>query len=171
LHTNYPLSQSQYNFAISQLESNNNIKLVTLNIGANDALLVVGDCLPAGPGFAACLGNNLPTAIGAYAQNLATILSGIRSKYKGTIVVLNAYSPDPNLDFIAQLLNQVTAQVSPQFGAKVADAYGAFASMSTGGNVCAAGLLIPVTATTCDQHPSPLGQKVLAAAIEDALGR
>jgi len=169
LHTNY--QGWQYDFAISQLDQNKNIKLVTLNIGANDALLVVGNCIIAGGNVPLCISTNMPSAIAAYGNNLAAILAGIRSKYTGTLVVLNAYSPSPDLNGIAFALNEATAQVSPLFGAKVADAFGAFELMSAfkGGDVCAAGLLIQLKDGSCDQHPSEAGQTALAAAIEVAM--
>jgi len=169
LHTNY--QGWQYDFAIAQLEANKNIELVTLNIGANDPLMVIGNCIREGGDVPTCIGTKMPDAINTYGQNLATILTGIRSKYKGTLVVLNAYSPSPEFDLIAQGLNQATAQVSPLFGAKVADGYTAFQLVAAlkGGDVCAAGLLIQFSNGTCDQHPSELGQNVLAAAIEVAM--
>jgi len=68
-------------------------------------------------------------------------------------------------------LNQVMAQVGAQFGAKMADGYLAFQIASTpyGGDPCRAGLLARLSPTTCDVHPSRLGQSVLAASVLAAI--
>jgi hypothetical protein len=59
------------------------------------------------------------------------------------------------------------AQVGAAFGAKMADGFTAFQVVSApfGGDPCKAGLLTRLTPTTCDVHPTRLGQSVLAAAV------
>jgi lysophospholipase L1-like esterase len=104
---------------------------------------------------------------------LATILTKIRNeaKYTGTIVLVKyfATSTDPLVKQAIGALNQVMAQVGSHFGAKVADAYTAFqiASIPYGGDPCKAGLLVrlPTSPTTCDVHPTRLGQGVIAATV------
>jgi lysophospholipase L1-like esterase len=171
LHAKY--EGAQLDFALSQLSANKGIELVTLSIGANDALIAVANCAIAGGDVPTCVGTQLPIALGNYAQNLTTILAKIRVDYKGTIVLVNSYSPSPDLNPVAGALNDVTAQVGSVFGAKIADGFAAFqfASAYTGGDVCKAGLLIKKTDGSCDQHPSRLGQDVLAAAVEIALAK
>jgi lysophospholipase L1-like esterase len=171
LHVDYPGTQLQ--FALSELSTNKSIKLVTLNIGANDALIVVANCTIAGGDVPACVGTQLPTALDAYGHNLGYILTAIRSKYKGTLVLVNNYSPSPDLNSVAVALNSVTEQVGSAFGTKIADGFTAFqlASALSGGDPCNAGLLVKLSNGTCDQHPSRLGQDVLAAAVEVALAK
>lgn len=45
------------------------------------------------------------------------------------------------------------------------------ASAPYGGDNCAAGLLIQLTPTTCDLHPSAAGQTLLAQTVERVVGR
>jgi lysophospholipase L1-like esterase len=169
LHVDY--SGTQMAFAVSELAANKHIKLVTLSIGANDVLLAVAYCQIAGGDVPACIGRQLPITLGMFAQNLARILTAIRANYDGTLVLVNYYSPSPDLNGVVLPLNQTIADVGAQFGAKIADGYAAFQLVAAlhGGDVCQAGLLIPAGPGTCDQHPTSAGQAVLAAAVEVAI--
>lgn len=176
---NFPLHYSytgtQADTAVSLLSGNKSIDLVTISIGGDDLLFVQYTCgCPANPNFVTCVQGALsgPTgALAAYGQNLGTILTRIRTeaKYTGTVVLVNyfATSTDPLVKQAIGALNQVMAQVGSQFGAKVADAYTAFqiASIPYGGDPCKAGLLVRLSPTTCDVHPTPLGQNVLATTV------
>jgi hypothetical protein len=64
----------------------------------------------------------------------------------------------------------VLAGVTMAFGGSVADGFGAFkaAAAAFGGDSCAAGLVIHLTANTCDVHPSPAGAALLARAVRAA---
>ena len=121
------------------------------------------------PSFAGCVQARLPEVLQSYAANLTTILERIRANYGGKLILVNNYSPSADPLFIeaVQALDQVTTQVGTNFGAKFADAFTAFqiASALFGGDPCAAGLLIRLTPTTCDVHPSPIGRDVLAATV------
>jgi lysophospholipase L1-like esterase len=167
LHTDYALL-SQMEFALSELRTNKKIRLVTLNLGGND-LLQLGEICKLDP---ACIGAGLRPTIQNYAQNLARILGGIReyAGYTGQIVLLTYYSPDyrdPLQTGAVAALNAEAAGVAAQFDVTVADGFGAFlaASAPAGGDNCAAGLLYRLSATKCDEHPSALGQQVLAGAV------
>jgi lysophospholipase L1-like esterase len=169
LHVNYSGTQLQY--ALAQLSSDKKIKLVTLGIGANDVLITLALCSLPGGDFSACLTNQMPITLSLYGQNLATILTAIRGEYKGTITLVKFYSPSASLNDIVRSLNDVMARVGQSFGARIADGYTAFqlASAPYGGDPCAAGLLIKVPQGGCDIHPSPIGQALLAAAVEVSL--
>jgi hypothetical protein len=67
LHTNY--SGAQIDFALSQLKANPRIDLVTLNIGANDVLLVLPQ-LAACNGDPKCMNNVLTPALQTTARTL-----------------------------------------------------------------------------------------------------
>jgi len=171
LHTAY--SGTQMNFAISQLQSNKHINLVTLSIGGNDLSLLQAQCATA-PSFLVCVQQGLTGVLTTYSQNLAVILGGIRSEYSGTIVLLkyNFINTDPLFQHAIQLLNQAMMDVGSQFpNVKFADGYAAFefASATSGGDPCEAGLLVRLSDGTCDIHPSLAGQKVLASAVLVAL--
>jgi len=167
LHTNY--DGSQLNFAISQLSTNTHINMVTLGIGSNDALLLIKDC----NSDMACVQAGLPGILQTFGQNLAQILTAIRTQahYTGTLVLVKYYSPEIDLNPVAQAINGVMDTVGSQFKVRFADGYTAFqlASAFFGGDPCKAGLLIHLTPTTCDIHPSPAGRDLLAAAVEVSL--
>ena len=89
------------------------------------------------------------------------------------------YSPTPDLDPIAVLVNDVMTQVAaelakqPNFApVQFADGFTAFKAFGKR-DACTAGLLIPLPASPmtppCDIHPSSLGQHVLAATVELAM--
>ena len=166
LHTCY--AGAQMDFAELQLKTNKHINLVTLSIGANDVLLALGQC-----GTDTCVENALKT----YAVNLKEILNRIRAHYQGTLIMTKYYSPTPALDGIAKAVNGVMTQVATQLAmgphfapVRFGDGFAAFKAF--GDDACAAGLLIPLPTSpvTCDQHPSPLGQTVLAVTVELAKG-
>jgi len=171
LHTEY--SGTQMSFAISQLQSNKHINLVTLSIGGNDLSLLQAQC-SAAPSFPDCVQQALPAVLTTYSQSLAVILAGIRAEYSGTIVLLkyNFINTDPLFQHVIQLLNQAMTDVGSQFpNVKFADGYAAFefAAATSGGDPCVAGLLVKLPDGTCDIHPSLTGQQVLASAVLVAL--
>jgi lysophospholipase L1-like esterase len=162
LHTNY--TGTQLSFAVSQLRANKHINLVTLGIGSNDVLLLLRNC----NNDPVCFGPQLPGLLQTYAGNLAYILQSIRGTgYKGALVLVGYYAPSADLIPIAQALNSTMLAVGAQFGTIYADGFTAFQTVAAlhGGDVCKAGLLIHLDATTCDIHPSPLGRDVLAATV------
>jgi hypothetical protein len=114
---------------------------------------------------------------GQIASNLGTIFHDLRvvAGYQGPIVALTYYSlsySDPVAVAGAQFLDSVIANVTTADGGIVADGFAAFRGPSTpfGGDPCAAGLLIKLPDGTCNIHPSPTGQRLLAAAIAQAIG-
>jgi lysophospholipase L1-like esterase len=169
LHTTY--SGTQLSFALSQLSTNKQINLVTLGIGSNDVLLFIRNCgLTSDP--PGCINNGLPGVFSMYAYNLGQILTLIRSTspgagYQGTLVLVGYYSPSPDLNTIAVTLNSIMKSMSAQFHTIFADGFTAFetAAAPFGGEVCKAGLLIRLSPTTCDIHPTPIGQDLLAATV------
>jgi hypothetical protein len=158
LHANY--TGTQLEFAVSQLTTNKHINLVTLSIGGNDLLLLEQQCsAPGVPSFSACVSGLLPGVLQSYAANLTAILAILRANYNGTVVLVTSYSPSANPLFLQAIgaLDFVMTRVGINFGVKFADGFTAFqiASAPFNGDPCAAGLLIRLTATTCDVDPSP----------------
>ena len=168
LHTMYQGTQSD--FALTQLSTNSHINLVTLGIGGNDLLLLAQRCALE-PNFSACVIPGLDPVLNAYARNLTEILSVIRiqAHYQGTLVLVNNYVPnaDPLFTLAISLLNDVMVQVGTQFDVKIADAFSAFhlSSALYGGDPCAAGLVVRISQTACDVHPSVIGRNLLASAV------
>jgi lysophospholipase L1-like esterase len=173
LHTNYTGTQSS--FAVSQLQSNKHIDLVTLGIGGNDLLLLQQSCSTAAS-FVLCVTAALPGVLQTYGANLTQILTELRVQagYTGTIILVEYAAPNNNPLFIeaVEALNSVMVGVGTPFGARFADGFTAFqiASAFYGGDPCAAGLLVRLSATTCDVDPSRAGQDLLAATVLFAVG-
>ena len=123
-----------------------------------------------------CIQNGFPRLLATLSANLATIYSGINraAPYHHEMVAVTYYSAnyaDPLGTLAISLLDETIATATRAAGGRVADGFGAFASIaaSKGGDSCAAGLLVRLSATTCDVHPSALGQEVLARAIRQVL--
>lgn len=169
LHVKYPNTQMAY--AFQYLTSHPNTKLVTINIGANDAFV----CQQTTPD--ACV-SEFPALLNQVEQNLKTIYIEIRdaAHYQGNLVAVSYYSityTNPLLVLEVKALNGAIARATRQFGGIMANGFQAFkdASLPFHGDPCAAGLLIKLPDGTCNVHPSPAGHLVLATAIAQALGK
>jgi lysophospholipase L1-like esterase len=162
LHVDY--AGSQLDYAVEVLEEEPKVRLVTLQIGANDFFI----CSQTG----AC---GTPEGVQALAaqvgQTVEGILSALREEagYTGRIAVVTYYAldyTDPATTAI-QALNSALAAAAAANGAVVADGFAAFAprALAAGGSSIAAGLVIPG-----DVHPTEEGQRLLATAVEQAVG-
>jgi lysophospholipase L1-like esterase len=167
LHVAYDSpDQPQMQFALETLRRNDDVRLITVQIGANDAFV----CQSTTAGR--CESRAEYQAVGEAIQtNLGRILSTLRGDghYDGRIVVVNYYALDYGspLATASSLMHGVIAGVAAANGATVADAFTAFqkASSGSGGNAVTAGLVLPN-----DVHPSEQGQRLLADTVESALG-
>ena len=168
LHVKY--STPQLDFVVSFLRSHRRTRLVTIDIGANDLFVLLKSCAQP-PNQTDCALKGLPAMLEALGQNLQFIYSAIRQAgFKGQLVALTYYSTDYRDSTgvtLIQAVNGVVAQTTVAAGGRVADGFGAFKAIAdgSGGDTCAAGLLIHVTPTSCDIHPSPRGRDTLAHAI------
>jgi lysophospholipase L1-like esterase len=175
---NFPLHESysgtQLDFATAFLNAHPNTKLVTIQLGANDAFLLQNSC----HNDPTCIGAGLPAVLGSISTNMNSIFRALSAAhFNGRLIVVNYYSldyGDATGTGITQLLNQAIASHAQADGAIVADAFSAFqqASASAAGHTCAAGLLnaSPQNQFLCDVHPSQSGQELLAQAVVDAYG-
>jgi lysophospholipase L1-like esterase len=170
LHVQYRGTQMQY--ALRYLVTHRHTRLVTIDIGANDAFL----CQETTADKCASTAE-LEALLLEVKTNLTAIYTQIRdvAHYNGLLVALTYYSLSYSSQAAEQgtvLLNSVIASVTETFGGKVADGFAAFEGPSAafGGDPCAAGLLIPVPPPgTCNIHPSHAGHQLLAQAIEAAV--
>jgi lysophospholipase L1-like esterase len=168
LHVSYQGSQLQY--AERYVAANSRTKFVSLMIGANDLLLLQDSCAKA-VDVNKCIFDGLPGLLGALQTNLTTIYTGLRTAgYRGDFIAVTYYSTnyaDPVITGAVGAVDGVLAGVTKAFGGKVADGFGTFeaATAPSGGDTCAAGLLIRLTTSTCNIHPSPAGAALLASAL------
>lgn len=169
LHVSY--TGSQLDYAESYVAANPRTKFVSLMIGANDLLLLQEACVIAGGDVNSCITNGLGPILLTLRTNLTTIYAGLRAQgYRGDFVAVTYYSTnyrDPIVTGAIAAVDVVLAGVTKVFGGKVADGFGTFAKAAApyGGDTCAAGLLIRLTLSTCDIHPSPAGAALLASAV------
>jgi lysophospholipase L1-like esterase len=170
LHVEYRGTQMAY--ALKYLAAHKHTRLITIDIGANDAFL----CQETTPDHCTS-GAELFGVATEIATNLTTIFHDLRDDagFRGRIVALTYYSlsySDPAQVAVAQFLNSAIAGVTSLNGGIVADGFAAFQGPSAAfaGDPCAAGLLIKLPDGTCNIHPSPAGARLLAAAIADAIG-
>jgi len=170
LHAQYVGTQMDY--ALHYLAAHKHTRLVTIDIGANDVFLcqetTADKCTS---------GAELNRVVNEIATNLGTIFHELRdvAGYRGPIVGLTYYSlsySDPVTVAGTESLDSVIAGVTTANGGIVADGFAAFEdpSLASGGDPCAAGLLIKLPDGTCNIHPSPAGQQLLAGAIATAIG-
>jgi len=170
LHVAYTGSQLQY--ATGYLRANPRTGLVTMTIGANDLFRLIDSC-DTNPN-PACVSDGLPQLLATLSANLTTIYSALAGAgFHGQLVAVTYYTTnfdDPAMVAVATALNGTLARVTRAFGGQVADGFSAFqkAAAPFGGDSCAAGLLIHLTATSCDIHPSPAGAALLADAVVHA---
>ena len=162
VHVQYEsFDQSQLDFAVDALQENDDIELVTVQIGANDAF-VCQQTTPTNCSAEADLRSLAQTV----QTNLDTILSTLRGEagYDGQIVVVTYYALNYSDAFGAATgaLGGGLAQVATANGADVADGYEAFRARAgeAGGDSIAAGLVLPN-----DVHPTAEGQRLLADAV------
>ena len=163
LHVDYKGSQLRY--ALKTLETAPRVRLVTLQLGANDAFI----CQRTG---ACATPEALQALVAQVETNLNTILSTLRDEgdYEGRIVVVTYYAlnyADPAGVAATQLLNAGIARAAAANRALVADGFHAFEAraLQAGGSSTDAGLVRPG-----DIHPTPEGQRLLATAVEEAVG-
>lgn len=175
LHVSYGSTQLQ--FATGYLSLHHNVRVVTVQLGANDEFVLLDSCASA-PNPALCVQQGLPAVLQSVATNIGVILASLRGVgYGGTIVLVNYYSldySDPNQTALSTLLNQAISAPAAAYGAIVADVFSTFAAASAplgGGKTCFAGLLNvnPLDTSSCDVHPAQSGHQLIAATVNSRL--
>lgn len=165
LHVPYDSAgQSQLDFAVRTLTSTRDVRLVTVQLGANDAFV----CQQTTSDECAAPAEQQQLAQRVQA-NLTRILSTLRDAggYRGRIVVVTYYALDyAGATAVAtQGLDAAIGRAARAGGALVASGFDAFraTALAAGGSSVAAGLVFPH-----DVHPTPSGQALLAGAVEAA---
>jgi len=170
LHATY--LSSQLDFATTFLSTHRDVRLVTIDLGANDGFLLEDACASAA-NPQACIEAGFPGLAATVGGNMQTILADLRATgYDGAIVIVNYYSldySDPNGTALTQGLNQALSAPAPAYGAVVADVFSAFQAVASsfGGKTCNAGLLNvnPQNQLLCDVHPTQSGQRLMGQTI------
>jgi lysophospholipase L1-like esterase len=170
LHVSYP--GAQLAFAIQYLSTHHDVRLVTMDIGANDVFKLQAAC---GGVATACFANGLPAVLAGIDTNLRFIYNAIRNvaHYHHKLVTLTYYALayDATTAAGTNALNAPIIDASRAFDATVASGFNAFkgkALATPHKSSCEAGLLIVLTpppSLSCDVHPTPLGRDLLAKAI------
>ena len=176
LHVNYGSNATQMDYALSRVTSSEAEDVptqITLNVSGNDIFLAQARCATDPQGPAACFAAGATALITSIATNVATILGTLRGAgYTGPITYMNLYATDYSNPNTVGFLNALNGAVSTQarnFGAKIANAFGAFQAAAGSQSPCAAGLLIvKPDESGCDVHPSAAGTEVLAQSVRDA---
>lgn len=173
LHVSY--SGTQLAFALNFLHEHHQVRLVTMDIGANDVFVLQRTCTNAqGVLDPVCFSNGLPLVLATIQANLEFIFGQIRNvaHYHGRLVTLSYYglAYDPASAAGTRALNAPIIAATLASGGVVADGFAAFQplALAAGGSSCAAGLLIQLAPGQCDVHPSPKGRDLLAAAVVKA---
>jgi hypothetical protein len=192
MHVTYAaLSESQLEYAVVYLLEHPNTATVSIQIGANDILLVQLACEAAystsDPNYAtevgACEEAGIPKAIEGAAANIGYIAGALRTPaaeggagYTGQIVLMTYYAlqytntSDPTFQAVYGLDTAMVelAQGYPQLGLSIGKSFSTFAVAADalgGGDACKAGLLYKLSDGTCNKHPSLAGQALLAAVV------
>ena len=174
LHVSYNGATTQLAFATALLNKDRHkVRLVTINLGANDGLLLEQACSY----DPSCIGAGLPTLKVTVITNIEAIIADLRATgFEGPIIVINYYSTDytnQNTTALVSYLNSAISEAAAASGAVVANVFRAFrvASTAAGGKTCVAGLLnvdptnSALPSATCDEHPSQSGQRLIARTI------
>jgi len=167
--TNFPLhvkySGSQLAFAVHYLRTTPNVRLVTLELGANDVFRCQAQTADqcASPA-------ELQPVLAKLHENIERIVTTLRTQghYRGQIIVVDYYAlnyADPVGVAGAEALDKAIDTAARDRGARVASGFLAFepiAFAKGGGDSRAAGLVRPAP----DVHPTPFGHEVLEVTVQ-----
>lgn len=176
LHVSY--SGSQLQFATSYVAAHPRTKVISLMVGANDFYKLQESCTVSTPNAVnTCIATGLPALLRQLKTNITKIYKALQDAgFTGRFVAVTYYSPNYNdklLTKAVSAVNDVLTRVTrgKKFHGTVADGFTAFAKAADqyDKDICAAGLLIHLTPTTCDIHPSPAGDQLLASTFLSAV--
>jgi lysophospholipase L1-like esterase len=152
------------------------VSLISIDIGSNDLLALVGACQAQGGDLQACLHAGLPATLGTLAHNYGVILTTLAELAPDAgVVVFNLYNPLavmlPGSDALLAVVNQTLAGIADVFHAGLADAFTAI-NLSAGSPAEPA--LICARTWECTAfhniHPTDIGYRAMAVALLHAAG-
>jgi len=170
-----PFDGTQADFAVEFVKANPRTRLVTIQVGANDLILLAQRCTEVGLPPEICL-VNAPLTLATLEQNILAAIVDLRAAgYRRPIVIVNYFPLDFNdaqTTVLTQALNAALADAAHRGGAILADTFRSFtrviaATPTAFGSACRAGLLKanPSNPLACDVHPSQSGQRLIAEAV------
>lgn len=173
LHVEYGSTQMAYAGAF--VAAHPRLRLVTLQLGANDLQLMVKGCAM----DPTCIASSAEGRMNALARNVVTVLAGLRGAgYQGQILVIDYYVPNTDPTY-STLVGAVDQALGAAVGAArallgddriaVVDLLGPFAAEAAkvGGDPCATGLINRLANGACEIHPSQAGYRFIAQLIAD----
>jgi lysophospholipase L1-like esterase len=162
---------SQLQAALAYIEAHHDVSLISVDIGSNDLLAILGQC-GVNP---TCIASKLQAVLTSYAYILGALKSAAP---QAQLVVFNLYNPlaltMPGSDqLLTEYVNPAISQLAAAFGAKVADA---FTAMNHGAGSPAEAAFVCTRTWMCtwdlpkgNIHPTDLGYKQMAIALLHAV--
>ena len=147
------------------------VQLITIDIGSNDLLALVGRCRAQGGDLQSCLQAGLPATLGSLAHNYGVILASLAALAPDArVVVFNLYNPLaealPGSDALVSVVNQTLAAIATAYHASLADA---FTAINLSAGTPAEPALICARTWECTPfqniHPTDLGYRAMAIAL------
>lgn len=170
LHVSHPGSQLEA--AASYLGTHPDVSLISVDIGSNDLLALIGSC----NNDVACIAGGLPATLTTLISNYTDILGTLHAAApQARLVVFNLYNPLalalPGSDQLIADVNGAIGQLAAAFGAPVADAFSAInhkaGSPSERAFVCSRTWECTAYANV---HPTALSYRQMAIALLHAAG-
>ncbi len=175
LHDSYRGAPSQAAAAAAFLRAHpGQVDLISIDIGSNDLLALVGRCRSE-PDPTACISAGVPATLATLASNYGTLLAQLTALAPSArIVLFNYYNPLaialPASDALTAIASDVVKQLAASFHATVADA---FAVMNHAAGSPAEKAFLCSRTWECTAfaniHPTDLGYRALAVALLHAL--
>jgi len=177
LHDSYGSSTSQLGAVEAFLEAHpGRVSLVSIDIGSNDLLGLVGECEATEPTtLLACLTDGLPGTLATIETNYSIILATVHTLApQARVVMFNLYNPLaltlPGSDQLLALVNQALAGIASSAHVQLADAFGAINGVAGSAQEQARICVLTWECTSyANIHPTTLGYWSLTLALAEAL--
>jgi lysophospholipase L1-like esterase len=150
------------------------VSLISIDVGSNDLLALVGNCQAQGGDVQSCLQAGLPATLGTLVHNYGMILTSLQALAPDAqVVVFDFYNPLaevlPGSDTLLAVVNQTLAGIATAFHAGLADA---FTAINLFAGSPAEPALICARTWECTSfrniHPTDIGYRAMAVALLQA---
>jgi lysophospholipase L1-like esterase len=160
LHADY--DGTQLDAALAAVRSSAPPSLISIQGGGNDTTICAFDA----PDPEQCFADTLPKVTDTLREAVRQLQA---AGYWGRIVLVG-YHLVPGLEDELRAMNRAIERAAGDRGVVFADAAHLFERYARrhGGDLCSSGLLVVLPDGSCDLHPSPVGQELVADAVLDA---